>query len=143
MFLSLVGRPSVTTTMKVFSHWLVIGLGAMGRHHVRVLGELTGVELVAVVDGVPEAVNRATGGTTLAGYADAAEMLDTERPDLVSIAVPTSAHLPVAMMAIGYLGDPSMLSEELQKRETSPRQRKKLDQFVFGGKWRNPAGFLA
>lgn len=78
----------------------VIGLGAMGRHHVRVMGELPGVELVAVADMSDEAVARMTERSVLAGYTDIAQMLDTEKPDFVSIVVPTSAHLPVAMMAI-------------------------------------------
>jgi UDP-N-acetylglucosamine 3-dehydrogenase len=78
----------------------VIGLGAMGRHHVRVLGELPGVELVAVADMSEEAVGRITERALFAGYTDIAQMLDTEQPEFVSIVVPTSAHLPVAMLAI-------------------------------------------
>lgn len=78
----------------------VIGLGAMGRHHVRVLGELPGVELVAVADMSEGAVRRITERSLFAGYTNIEDMLDTEKPDLVSIVVPTSVHLPVAMMAI-------------------------------------------
>jgi nitroreductase len=38
-------------------------------------------------------------------------------------------------LAIGYYGDPATLPEQLKQREQAPRQRKPLDQFVFGGKW--------
>jgi nitroreductase len=49
-------------------------------------------------------------------------------------------HIPadyeaVAGMAVGYAGDPSMLSDEMHKRELVPRQRKPLDSFVFTGQW--------
>jgi len=42
---------------------------------------------------------------------------------------------PVAGIALGYVGDPASLSEELRKRELAPRQRKPLDSFVFTGQW--------
>lgn len=42
---------------------------------------------------------------------------------------------PVAAIALGYLGDPNILSEKLQERESSPRTRKSLEAFVFTGKW--------
>jgi nitroreductase len=41
----------------------------------------------------------------------------------------------VAGVALGYLGDPATLSEELRKREMAPRERKKLNEFVFTGGW--------
>jgi nitroreductase len=40
-------------------------------------------------------------------------------------------------LAIGYRGDPMMLPESLRQRDLTPRQRKRLDQFVFSGKWGN------
>lgn len=42
---------------------------------------------------------------------------------------------PVAAIALGYLGDPTTLSERLQQRENSPRTRKPLEQFVFSASW--------
>ena len=74
----------------------VIGLGAMGSNHVRVYGELHGVELVAVADIDDERVGGATRGRTLRGYADYRRLLDEEQLDIMSIAVPTLAHLEVA-----------------------------------------------
>jgi nitroreductase len=46
---------------------------------------------------------------------------------------------PVSVIALGYPGDPDSLNEKLRQRETSPRQRKPLDTFVFSGTWGNPA----
>ncbi len=42
---------------------------------------------------------------------------------------------PVAMMAIGYLGDPQILPESLREKEVAPRTRKPLKEMVFTGKW--------
>jgi nitroreductase len=56
------------------------------------------------------------------------------------LAIPET-HAPMAMIAMGYPGDPSTLSEELQTREAAPRQRKPQSQFVFGGRWGDPAKF--
>jgi nitroreductase len=51
-------------------------------------------------------------------------------------------HAPVAMIALGYAGDPDSLPEELRKRELSPRQRKPLREFVFSGEWGHASGLL-
>ncbi|MCX7014598.1 MAG: nitroreductase family protein, partial [Candidatus Sumerlaeota bacterium] len=42
-------------------------------------------------------------------------------------------------LAIGYLGDSAKLLDMLKERDLTPRTRKKLNQFVFGGKWGSPA----
>lgn len=41
----------------------------------------------------------------------------------------------VTAMAIGYAAAPDSLPDELRSRDTSPRQRKPLSEFVFHGKW--------
>ena len=41
----------------------------------------------------------------------------------------------VTGLAIGYASDPSLLSEELRSRDTSPRERKPLADMVFSGSW--------
>ncbi len=79
----------------------VVGLGMMGRNHVRVWDEsIHGVELVAVADPNPAAVERATTGRQARGYEDAERMFTEERLDLVSIVAPTSLHLPVTLAAL-------------------------------------------
>jgi nitroreductase len=42
---------------------------------------------------------------------------------------------PLTGLAIGYLGDSNSLPENLRPRDLSPRKRKPLSGFVFGGKW--------
>jgi nitroreductase len=39
----------------------------------------------------------------------------------------------VAAIAVGWPGDPEKLPERLREREKGPRQRKSLDEMVFGG----------
>ena len=48
---------------------------------------------------------------------------------------------PVAMIALGYPGDPNTLPDTLRKRELAARSRKGLEEFVFAGRWgqRSPA----
>jgi len=73
----------------------VIGVGALGRHHARILAELPGTELVGVVD-INEARAREIGGLVNAhASVNAAELLG--RVDAVTVAVPTASHLTVAM----------------------------------------------
>jgi UDP-N-acetylglucosamine 3-dehydrogenase len=79
----------------------VVGLGMMGRNHVRVWdGSVPGVELVAVADPEPASVERATSGRRARGYTEPERMLDEEGLDLVSIVAPTSLHLPATLAAL-------------------------------------------
>lgn len=73
----------------------VVGVGAMGRNHVRVYQEMPNVELVAIVDpnrAAAEPLSRMYG---VPWYADYCEMLDRQRPEAVSVVVPTFAHYAV------------------------------------------------
>ena len=79
----------------------VVGLGMMGRNHVRVWDEvIEGIELAAVADPDAEALRRATTGRAARGYPDPATMFAEEQLDLVSIVAPTSLHLPVTLAAL-------------------------------------------
>jgi nitroreductase len=49
---------------------------------------------------------------------------------------------PVAAWAIGYAGEPEMLSGPLREWEVAPRERKELPEFVFGAEWGKPAKIL-
>lgn len=42
---------------------------------------------------------------------------------------------PVAMIAIGYPGDPALLSDRLRAREVQPRARKPVNEFVYSTTW--------
>jgi nitroreductase len=46
---------------------------------------------------------------------------------------------PVAMIAIGYPGDPAQLSDRLRAREVHPRVRKPLTEFVYSATWSQPS----
>jgi nitroreductase len=46
---------------------------------------------------------------------------------------------PMAGLAVGYLGDPAILSDGKREAEESPRSRRSLDEFVFGDDWDAPA----
>lgn len=79
----------------------VIGVGAIGRNHARVYREINkDVELVAVADTFAETATQVGNSRHVAAYSDIEEMLDTEKPDLVSVSVPTEAHLEVATLAL-------------------------------------------
>jgi UDP-N-acetylglucosamine 3-dehydrogenase len=79
----------------------VVGLGMMGRNHVRVYDEvLPDVDLVAVADPDPAALRRATTGRAALGHADPASMFAEQGLDLVSIVAPTSLHRQVTLDAL-------------------------------------------
>lgn len=42
---------------------------------------------------------------------------------------------PVAMIAVGYPGDPAILDERLRQRELAPRERKSAREIVAIGRW--------
>lgn len=42
---------------------------------------------------------------------------------------------PVAVVALGYPGDPESLPEKFRSRELAPRERKPLAEFVFAERW--------
>ena len=47
---------------------------------------------------------------------------------------------PVAVFTLGYPGDPAALPDGLREKETAPRVRKPLAEFLFEGAWPTPAG---
>ena len=49
---------------------------------------------------------------------------------------------PVAMIAIGYPGDPAQLSDRLRAREVQPRVRKSVTEFVYSARWEQPSSLL-
>jgi predicted dehydrogenase len=72
----------------------VVGVGALGRHHARILSGMEGVRLVAVSDLRRETVEPIAAKCGCTAVCDYREMLD--RVDAAVIAVPTFAHLAVA-----------------------------------------------
>ena len=45
---------------------------------------------------------------------------------------------PIAMIAIGYPGDPAVLPERLKVRELRPRSRRPIREWTFLGQWKHP-----
>jgi predicted dehydrogenase len=78
----------------------VIGVGSMGRNHARVNWELPDVRLVGVADQNEKVVNTIADRYNTRGYIDYRKMLDEQKPDAVTIAVPTSLHQEVAQEVI-------------------------------------------
>jgi UDP-N-acetylglucosamine 3-dehydrogenase len=78
----------------------VIGLGAMGANHARVIGELPRAELVAVADIDKERLHQASHEGSARPYGDYRELLAAERLDAVSVAVPTRLHFEVALACL-------------------------------------------
>jgi predicted dehydrogenase len=73
----------------------VIGVGSMGRNHARVYREMEGVELVAVADKNAATADKVAKSYAVAPFTDYEKLIDECKPDLVTIAVPTSLHLQV------------------------------------------------
>jgi len=78
----------------------VIGVGSMGFNHLRVYSELDGVQLAGVSDVSPERLNAITDRFAVPTYSDYRELLEKEKPEAVSITVPTSDHEEVATYAL-------------------------------------------
>jgi predicted dehydrogenase len=84
-------KAAVVVTVRV----AVIGVGAVGKHHARILSQLAGVELVGVVD-INEGRAREIGGlVNTHSLMNATELMG--RVDAVTVAVPTQSHLEVAL----------------------------------------------
>jgi nitroreductase len=48
----------------------------------------------------------------------------------------------IAAFAMGYPGDPASLPQPYRDRETAPRVRKSIREFVMSGKWSHTADFI-
>ena len=90
----------------------VIGLGAMGTNHARVYAEIPGVELAAIADTDAARVEQVAHGRRARGFTDFRRMLDEERIDLLTVAVPTRAHFDVASQVIAR-GVPLLVEKPL------------------------------
>ncbi len=78
----------------------LIGVGTMGRHHLRVLSGLADVMVVAIADPDPERRAAVAALTPARLYADYGELLDRERVEAVVVATPTRLHAPVTLAAL-------------------------------------------
>ncbi|HKI45606.1 MAG TPA: Gfo/Idh/MocA family oxidoreductase [Balneolales bacterium] len=74
----------------------VIGVGNIGYHHCRILKGMKGVKLCGLADIDAERRNLVSKEFETTGYADYRRLIERERPDFVTIAVPVRQHFPVA-----------------------------------------------
>jgi predicted dehydrogenase len=78
----------------------VIGVGSMGKNHARIYSELDNAQLVAVTDEKVEVAEAVAEKYRTRAYRNYQQMLETEHPDAVSIAVPTALHKEVAAASL-------------------------------------------
>lgn len=97
----------------------VIGVGALGRHHARILAGLPNVDLIGVVDSNGEQGKSVAAACGTSWYADGEQLLD--QVEAVSVVVPTIAHLAVASpflkRGIGVLVEKPIASSVTEARE--------------------------
>lgn len=82
---------------------VVIGVGAMGRNHARVYTEIAQTRLVGVADANALTGQQIAARYNVPAYEDYRALLEREKPDIATIAVPTRYHREVAdsVMAAG------------------------------------------
>ena len=80
----------------------VVGIGSMGRNHARVFAQVPEVNLVALADTNEDTVNQIARMYKTNAYGGYRQMLETERLDIVCVAVPTRLHLEVTLAAIAH-----------------------------------------
>lgn len=104
----------------------LVGLGAMGRHHARVLRALDGVDLVAAADpgGDPHG---ALGGLPLVATVE--ELLEF-KPDYVVVACPTGMHEEVGLK-LAEAGVPALIEKPLA--HDTPAARRVAEAFESRG----------
>jgi predicted dehydrogenase len=78
----------------------LVGLGSMGRNHLRVISNHPETTLAAIADTDPAALEAAVAQTGARGFADPLAMIAEEELDGVVIAAPTTAHRVLALAAI-------------------------------------------
>lgn len=72
----------------------VVGVGHLGRHHVRLFAEHPEAELTAIAELDPQNREKATADHQVAGFEDYRQLIG--KVDAVSVVVPTQAHLEVS-----------------------------------------------
>jgi predicted dehydrogenase len=78
----------------------VVGVGAIGQNHARVLRSLEGVKLVGIVDTDAVAAGRVASFNNVPSFQTLDALLDDARPDLAVVAVPTGLHHELGMRLI-------------------------------------------
>ncbi len=77
----------------------IIGIGAIARMHARALADIPGVELVAATCRTEDKGRAFAAEFGCTWHADTARMLRREKPDFVTVATPSGAHLDAVVAA--------------------------------------------
>ena len=82
----------------------LVGAGGWGRQHARILAGRRDVEFCAIAGRTPEKTRARADEFGTRYYLDVEEMLDKERPDLVSLCLPNKGHFDATLRVIraGY-----------------------------------------
>ena len=82
----------------------LVGAGQWGRQHARVFSQRSDVTLCAVAGRTLEKTQTRAAEFGLRAYTSVSQMLDTEKPDLVSLSLPNQEHFEATMQVIksGY-----------------------------------------
>lgn len=78
----------------------VIGVGKMGINHVRAYAKMPDVEFTSIAELSDELGNNVSQEFKIKHYKNYEDLLNEEKPDIVSICVPTSFHYQVAKVCI-------------------------------------------
>jgi predicted dehydrogenase len=82
----------------------LVGAGGWGRQHARIFAERPDVDFCAIAGRTPEKTQARAEHYGVRAYFDVCEMLDKERPDLVSLCLPNQGHFDATLQVIqaGY-----------------------------------------
>lgn len=82
----------------------LVGAGGWGRQHARIFAERPDVDFCAIAGRTPEKTQARAEQYGVRAYVDIGEMLDKERPDLVSLCLPNQGHFDATLQVIqaGY-----------------------------------------
>lgn len=80
----------------------VIGIGSIGRHHVRIYNQFDDVQLVGIADTDEGRRVGLARRYRIPAYASYQELFQKEKPDIVSVAVPTVNHCEVTLAALEH-----------------------------------------
>ena len=78
----------------------LIGAGGWGRQHARIFAARPDVDFCAIVGRTPEKTQARADEYGVRAYTDIAEMLEREKPDLVSLCLPNQGHFDATLQVI-------------------------------------------
>lgn len=90
----------------------VIGAGGWGRQHARIFAARPDVHLCAIVGRTAERTEARAAEYGVRSYVDIGEMLERERPDLVSLCLPNQGHFAATLQVI-QAGVPLLVEKPL------------------------------